>query len=520
MFNRPIDLRGLDRFKRYGTFMRDVNIIAGKQQHAGPLRFHVSTDLIRELVLISNAIGYDMFPLITQLHITPLDIDSAKCLVSLIHEPLQNLDLSWELGGFDALTLTLMRIQAKVTRLKSLTLQVSLPTDSQKPRDDVSLFLFHLANTFRHDSLNSLVRLELPATILFDLQGQMSEAVGSLPALNELQALGKGRTRFVTQSSSATFSFDDGFLSLSILRCTLPYQHALDMLASSKPRPSLSLLDLSVFTLQPAASVQALISHMAGFAPDATHVALFIEGACLPITKSALQPFLDQKSIEDLTVHSDVAATLSDDDYWEVARELPNLTHLSISPHPTSVDGPDRPTATLLALSHIATYCHAMKSLEIYVDGSLERLAQGHSLQAFSETLEYVDLGFSPSGPVLKTASQLLRMMYRSQAAIVSKGAERRAVRGLAVHSPFTFSEARRRWDGVAATMAQLRPLVDSISKDADDRFHQLELRVKDLERRQRHLVLGTSHDAVLQQSRLDQLNSTSSPTPNDDQRT
>lgn len=169
-----------------------------------------------------------------------------------------------------------------------------------------------------------------------------------------------------------------------------------------------------------------LLSSLLRQAPLLRSLHIFIPIGNIILTTAHLPLLSRLRNLSHLSIRTECATSLTDEDFMELASNLPNVLTLAISPDPAKLSSP-KPAASFRALSHVAFHSRKIQSISLYIDPSKGMGLGGSQAStlpnAFSNTLTSINFGRSPieSDGVTVAATILVKMIPASGVKICSE---------------------------------------------------------------------------------------------------
>lgn len=307
-------------------------------------------------------------------------------------------------------------------------------------------------------ALRSWVVLEtlcLPSHLQLHLD--VWQACCQLAALRNMQCTPSSvdtRARTLIVHSPPSTCLDRFPEPLETFVCAMRIERASRMVASVAPA-ALTTVALHIYGDPDQEEINTLIKSVCNNVPQIQTFAIMYSGGFNTHHFRPLHLFGQLRALRIMTRHS---ASLTDNDFEELAKSMPRLEMLSISPLPVLSLAP--PPATIISLGHIARNCSKIIYVGLCLDASRERMPSvDHDLGVFSESLEILEFGLSHVDDALSVALPIVRMTLHQAPDILSSYQPWRTEQTPNDESVTArIRSAAEQWRAVSDAVAQIRP--------------------------------------------------------------
>lgn len=356
----------------------------------------VSHPLLALMLSAASHRNAALFPRLEELELSPRTDDSATLCRELLSPSLRTLRLRFKAG----FTLRLIQLLAKLV-LQCPNLQ-SLHISTHVRSRRLAL-VASLSTALR--SLNNLTTLAIPTNLL--LHADIWDAIANLPSLAKI-----GIPIFLDSANLVSFpqhisqrGLLHGFTALHYLELEVTSNRLVKLFTNGVNAP---INHITIHTIEPHldSALEDLLTAIGNEVPHLTSICL--RYFTFPRNLGVL---LDLHGLTRLAIHLQGAFVMTNKLYRAIATAMPMLISLVVQPKSRAITPPQ---ATLQALSDIATHCHDICSLSLFLDptgGPYKPTRFGPSLQ---------EICFGSSTPVAdQTAHKLARYFQRPMPRVV-----------------------------------------------------------------------------------------------------
>lgn len=344
--------------------------------------------------------------------------------------------------------LTLSAIRTRCYALK--TLSIDIEDQISAASSTISSIACAVAGTLR--SLPNLVEISLSPH--FILHPTVWDCLQSMPLLKIITSNTSPKDFHTLNYENLQFHRD---LSLTEFVCVIPYHVLLSLFIASHKQPELRVVGFQAFDYTTSHDLGDLIKAVARSAPNLSHFAVALDGLGHPWAFRDIAPLTTLSQLDMLYLRTDSQALLTDDNFATLAQSLPLLMDLNIASDPIlSNNEVNPPSATMLALSHLARHCRHLRYIAVHVDARRRKLPN-HCvpLNAFSEELETINFGFSPLDEAYAVALCLFRLVPGPKVTVVSGWALPFERLSLAPDVEARFDQSASDWEEVADALKE-----------------------------------------------------------------
>ncbi|KAI5123363.1 hypothetical protein M0805_001784 [Coniferiporia weirii] len=400
-FKTALRRRDWERFQKYAQRVRVFSISGDTPE--------LASDAIAQIYQKRPTIC--LTPKLTELGVWTLSADVLEFSLLFIHDGLETLAVSPPVYSTSVQEF-FEEMAARVPRLKDLRF-LHLPQ--------------RCPETFLPKLTSSLLELETVHLIGCNL---LTSSVKALSPLPRLKRIAWGHTLPHSSEEAKRVHFErtlnlDSFSTLTTLSLTAALPDIKKFIGST---PNLTSLAIRFFSLE---GVRALYTLLDTISQRCHYIReLYIQA--FPKSNTTLkraeylafspEPFPTVPSLSNLTMFtlfSPFLLLFNDSELVHFVSGLPAMERLYLSPHPDVIE---EPVLTLDVLPGIASVCPKLRYLGLHVDCTkLESIDLNLSHAPLFESLDTLDLGYSPIGKNILPLSQLLSKLCRPSCRFDSK---------------------------------------------------------------------------------------------------